>query len=583
MRKPLLVLFTLFAGVFSVSADEINVDSLRNQPFITQGEEKLTALCNLTFYYDCQPDSLLYFLDWYEAEARKQNSLQHLSQAIYNRIYYFHSFGLYPELERYAKEVIPSIKQQENYMLLYEVEGFLIRVLEAVDKRDEAFQRMETLYEEAKAMNYTQGLAIVSRLLASSYDTDLRFEEAYFYYKEALKYALETTPINYPILMNIYMDIIQMEVKLQYYQEAVASSDKLFEAIGKFVEEVEGRGLVFDDSFNLYATYCLQAQAYTHLKDYPKAKDCLEKAESLLAEDRSAPYLLYLYESYLTYYEHIGNYPEALRCINQILEWIKDITEYETKVVTLLRTKADILLKLNNYKEAAALYGHILTVTDSINTIAFAKQLDNLRVRYETADKENQILKQKVQLQTLRNWIIGFSVGLIALIAIVLLILNHNKKIKEKNRRLVAQITSLSNKKAELNELRKQVADTEDASSETLLFDKLEKTMEKEQLFLDPELSRDDVARTLYSNRQYLCDAIKEKTGLTFTEYIGKLRMEHIQFLLIDPREQRTPIANLAYGSGFNSVRTFNRLFKETYGLTPGEFRSSSRAMGHYR
>ena len=120
------------------------------------------------------------------------------------------------------------------------------------------------------------------------------------------------------------------------------------------------------------------------------------------------------------------------------------------------------------------------------------------------------------------------------------------------------------------------MTDADNSSHEPTLFDLLEELMEKEKPFLNPDLSREEVSRALLTNDLYLRNAIKEATDQTFGAYIGKLRLEHIQNLLLDPKEETTPIAVLGYSSGFNSARTLNRLFKETYGLTPGEFRNGA-------
>jgi transcriptional regulator GlxA family with amidase domain len=51
-----------------------------------------------------------------------------------------------------------------------------------------------------------------------------------------------------------------------------------------------------------------------------------------------------------------------------------------------------------------------------------------------------------------------------------------------------------------------------------------------------------------------------------FHAYIDKLRLKHAQHLLVDPKQQDASILMIAMDSGFNSVRTFNRVFKESFG-----------------
>ncbi|MEK8132278.1 AraC family transcriptional regulator [Paenibacillus filicis] len=63
----------------------------------------------------------------------------------------------------------------------------------------------------------------------------------------------------------------------------------------------------------------------------------------------------------------------------------------------------------------------------------------------------------------------------------------------------------------------------------------------------------------------------KEATGHSFGDYVNHYRIRVACQLLQDVEQ---PITDIAYRSGFNSIETFNRVFKKTTGSTPSAYRS---------
>ncbi len=87
---------------------------------------------------------------------------------------------------------------------------------------------------------------------------------------------------------------------------------------------------------------------------------------------------------------------------------------------------------------------------------------------------------------------------------------------------------------------------------------------------LDDELSLRHVAKVVNVSAGYFSELFHKTTGMTFTDYVARMRVEKVKHLLGDSRLQITAIA---LDTGFNSVSQFNRVFKRVTGMSPRQYR----------
>jgi AraC-like DNA-binding protein/ligand-binding sensor protein len=78
------------------------------------------------------------------------------------------------------------------------------------------------------------------------------------------------------------------------------------------------------------------------------------------------------------------------------------------------------------------------------------------------------------------------------------------------------------------------------------------------------------VAKAVNTSTFYFCKLFKRTTGLTFTDYLTRVRIEKAKTLLLDPNRR---VSEVAYEVGFQSLTQFNRVFKKILGESPTSFR----------
>jgi AraC-like DNA-binding protein len=86
----------------------------------------------------------------------------------------------------------------------------------------------------------------------------------------------------------------------------------------------------------------------------------------------------------------------------------------------------------------------------------------------------------------------------------------------------------------------------------------------------DEELSLRQVAGAVNTSAFYFCKMFKQTTGLTFTDYLARVRIEKVKNLLINPHKR---ISEAAYEAGFQSLSQFNRVFRKIVGESPTTWR----------
>lgn len=79
-----------------------------------------------------------------------------------------------------------------------------------------------------------------------------------------------------------------------------------------------------------------------------------------------------------------------------------------------------------------------------------------------------------------------------------------------------------------------------------------------------------DVANHFSFSPNYLGQLFKQETGKHFNEFLIRLRMEKARDYVI---ESRLKIYEIAGAVGYRYLPYFSRQFKETFGMTPLEYR----------
>jgi AraC-like DNA-binding protein len=303
--------------------------------------------------------------------------------------------------------------------------------------------------------------------------------------------------------------------------------------------------------------YSIYTDANLQLKRWDEAERYLNKQDSIL---RGA-YPFYGERAQIL--TGRKQYAEALEMADKNLQ-----TATSPNYINYAReTKMHILMLLGRTDEAWTLYSDIIAARDSSYNERVNASLDEIRTQYET---EKHIAEKE------RNYnYFLFAAGMCLLLALALGIwIAYSRSILKKNRALYLQIKEQDKLKTEIAAIGIIVDNDKGTPRQRELVARLRDYLLTDRNFTRSGIDHEEIISTLVTNRTTLAEAVKAVSGLTVQEYINRMRIEEAKLLL--ETSHSTTIEGIAEACGFATDRTFYRLFRNAYGLTPAAYRRAA-------
>ena len=300
------------------------------------------------------------------------------------------------------------------------------------------------------------------------------------------------------------------------------------------------------------------------------AEGRLEEADSVYALMRAVPYRDIAAEMMVVpYLKMRGKYADILESTQyrrKILE--EDSNELGITMLNLLKDEIDAHLGLYNYEEAAERYSALTRLTDSLH-------IDNLnyfsREAREDLSREHLIASQNLQLS------IGISI-LIILILLMLVAFFHHLQTRKRTKVMMATIDELMYYRDVVLQNGDRVpvemgGNDANTHEEKRRFKEMDKRIIKEELFRSPDFGRDDLMRLMGVDKNSIAPIVHKYAHTNVSGYIKMKRMEYAVALLKEHPE--LTIAAIADMCGIKSTTTFVNHFRDTFGITPSDYRAS--------
>jgi YesN/AraC family two-component response regulator len=101
--------------------------------------------------------------------------------------------------------------------------------------------------------------------------------------------------------------------------------------------------------------------------------------------------------------------------------------------------------------------------------------------------------------------------------------------------------------------------------------------MEENRYYSKNLASLKDLAQSIKETPHHVSQVINEVMGKGFFELLAWYRVEEAKRIIVEDREGKLTVEDIAEQVGYNSKSSFNTVFKKQTGQTPSEFRRTSR------
>lgn len=381
-----------------------------------------------------------------------------------------------------------------------------------------------------------------------------------------------------------YNTLYIMQQRDQDFEEALKTLDKLADLIAGITDnDFNMQGIYRKELKTMYAHRAFTLAKLGRMAEAARAYDNWKEMGNINDKDN------YLITSYLM---TIGQYDRIIhmnRAQEDFLRQHSDTITYHMR--TLKRTSARAYEAKGDYKNAMKCFDELAVLTDSLKTREQRSAALELATVYETAEKEALIQQNTADLR-LRNLLLASAVVVISLLAVLLWRnVYYTRVIRRKNTAMVHTINELmeyKNEEREQIEARPYPRTKEEDGAVTAseagpgtggdtpkdnkaLFEKLNQLIISRKLYLERNLTREDLMLLIGVDKNRFAQLIKEETGTNLTGYLNTLRLDGAVILLKDHPDMS--IAEVAERCALPNTSTFYRVFKEKYGMTPVEFR----------
>lgn len=429
-------------------------------------------------------------------------------------------------------------------------------------------------------------------------------EEAYDYFDKAIKQLqgaetkLEMAMLSY--FYGMKMDYLLNDSRTEEALEVGLKREKLLKSIARLPEKNEAfLDLQYTYLYAKMSYICYLEGKYEQAEKYYQQYLSTKNAYTPDGQTYGIPYLLKSKQ-----YRKVVD-----RCqdFKKLMQQQQDTVNLQ--YISILQKEVKAYLGLKDFEKVAALRESIISITDSVNSKDKQNAALELDAIYKATEQEEYIAEQTFQLRV-RNISLAF-LGCITFLTLFMLwrIWRHSTIVKYKNKMLAKFINEKLARKEDADELliEEETEDPvvvpldlepdeessekndlsldevsenhdEEEAENKKIFKDLNRIVVQDQLYLSPELSREDLAQIVHLNNARFARMIKENTGTNFNGYVNELRINYAIELL--KRHPNYTIRAIADEAGFNSTPILYSMFKKKTGMTPYEFKKAQESLG---
>ncbi|OQX76883.1 MAG: hypothetical protein B6D64_09115 [Bacteroidetes bacterium 4484_276] len=486
--------------------------------------------------------------------------------------------------QKYINEAINEANKNNNIELLpeiYRIYGIIKYFNNELDSSLFYYQKSKKI---AVGLNDELAIASVNVNIGGVFFETNEYNKALSSFLSALeifnhKGIKENEAITYNNIGLIYNQLNKPDSALFYFNNSLQLKKELNNDLGQ-----------------AYTLINMAIVEYKFMNDAQKAISYFNTALDILLINKDSISISILHNEFGNFYFYRNDLIKAKKSYSESLKYSQKVDSYKNQKLSFNMLYKIAVIEKND-KKALNFYQKYIDCKDTIENNEIIKNLNELKLKYETEKKEQRITflynEQKLnneQIRLQQKIIVIFIFFIIVTLIFLLVIFIHSKKMKLANKNLAIKNLEIVKSEKEFieakNELeiiiknsgsdeKKQIKKHKlniESNQEQELLLKILDSFEKDQLFLDQNLAIDELAKKIDSNKTYISYTINKNFKMNFSSFVNQYRVKKARILLSSSKYKNYTIETIAQESGFKSITVFNKAFKKFTGLTPSNF-----------
>lgn len=318
----------------------------------------------------------------------------------------------------WTDELAPTLKSpktEEAYftLVLWEVNAYIMR-----GDLSLAIDRARLMYEYAKDIKSNFGIALSNQAIGQAYSASNIQDKALSSYMDALRYLPENNPQTYRLLVKISTQLQQMN----RLEEAMEYVEKLNPLLEQNPEHPLAIPILIEN-----ATYYISSGDQDTALQYLHQADSIYKNHTYeIAHEFSINYYTAAcYRALAADYHDKEKADEALALYNQLLEVVSN-NKRSLEYRWICAEKIYLYKLLGHFDEACQIYKELYSVTDTLASKSYIRQINALKATYQVDEIE---LENKAQQNKMVVVLIFIGLGLLTFISMLAIWLRRQKKV----------------------------------------------------------------------------------------------------------------------------------------------------------
>ena len=318
----------------------------------------------------------------------------------------------------WTDELAPTLKSpktEEAYftLVLWEVNAYIMR-----GDLSLAIDRARLMYEYAKDIKSNFGIALSNQAIGQAYSASNIQDKALSSYMDALRYLPENNPQTYRLLVKISTQLQQMN----RLEEAMEYVEKLNPLLEQNPEHPLAIPILIEN-----ATYYISSGDQDTALQYLHQADSIYKnhTHEIAHEFSLNYYTAACYRALAADYHDKEKADEALALYNQLLEVVSN-NKRSLEYRWICAEKIYLYKLLGHFDEACQIYKELYSVTDTLASKSYIRQINALKATYQVDEIE---LENKAQQNKMVVVLIFIGLGLLTFISMLAIWLRRQKKV----------------------------------------------------------------------------------------------------------------------------------------------------------